>query len=267
MHENQKLQDIFNLCARHDDGRALLSFLLEKNVPVISDESVPYAVTAMYFFIREKKLLVNTDKLFITLQESKDAPTLAECLLHEARHVQQAFGGAATPGMRVSPDDYAWFIRVTEADAEATAALIAFKMKVAGFPEVFDAAKKEFPHCAKIYETAEREYERNPGSLDTPAFKRKLFDAWFLTNDKSRYDTQCIQRFAEIDDFCAKLPKRDSPRTAVEKIGTCGGEPVNYLTLDGFRPLDDPYYKDIRIENPMVCLHRDSLMMTWKMAP
>lgn len=267
MQKNQKLQQIFNLCAQHVDGAALISFLQKKSIPVDFSEQTPYAATSMYFSIYETKIRVNTDKLSIALNKSRPVVALAESLLHEARHVQQAFNGAAIPAMRVSPDDLAWFTRITEADAEATAALIAFKMKVAGFPEIFDSAKKEFPHTLKIYETAEIEYAKNPRGLDTPDFKRKLFDAWFLSGEKQRYDTQSIQRFSDIDAFCNKMPKQSLTRTDVEKIGQSGKESVNYLALPGFRPLDDAYYREIKIDNPWLCLQRDSLLMVWKMTP
>ncbi len=73
-----------------------------------------------------------------------------------------------------APLETLWYDRLIEADAEATATDIAYKLKDAGKPEAWDAMQKmPYTGAAKAYEAA---VLKNPNAVADGTAKRAAFD-------------------------------------------------------------------------------------------
>jgi hypothetical protein len=180
-------------------------------------------------------------------------------MLHELRHAQQDLKGVFDPKDKriIPPNDALLFSRFYEADAQATAVDIAYKMKLAGKPaaweSLFDPKTPLFHNTAEAYL---REVTRNPESLHTGAAKRAAFDGWFKTGESPHieaYNQQAIRSMPSLVSMKygidQGIPTGRLTTADIQKLGEAPGKP-NYLTLPGGRPFDSPYY-NAPVTNPM----------------
>ncbi len=245
--EQLRLGEIFAKAGASPEGQELLRILEEKNVRIIFSRETDLAcynsrvvaIEGKYHPLpRTQQILLNPDQYTLSLSAS---------LLHEARHIQQCLGGVFRPNKQVSPFDLAWFIRTVEADAAASAMMVAFRMKLNGDDALFAVDSANF--YAGMHRAVDKQYAQDPTSLHDGRLKRTAFDAWFCEKLKFNYDDETIHQ--DWKNVCSILDRhpyhglQKTPLTCedVEKTGLVGGETVNYLTLPGFRRLDDPYYK------------------------
>jgi hypothetical protein len=171
-------------------------------------------------------------------------------LVHELQHKRQMDHKVlnAIHDKTPSPIEILWHDRMIEADAEATAVDIAWKLKENGKPEAWKHIRtaREWPIALAA------EYEKkalaDPSSVASGAAKRAAFDAWFdafggvvseIYNKQGASKTLSSEALEEMH----KAGKPFAPLTVadIEKIGDMGG--VNYLKLQGSKPLDSIYYR------------------------
>ncbi len=228
------------------DGEGLLKFLQDNGVMFRFSRDVETAGFACTSLPDKGTWHTDPASKHIALNPDKPDINLIESFLHEARHAQQAMAGALQPTNHVSPMEMAWYTRFIEADAQSEAVIKTFKMKLAGDGSVFETAKNSV--YRDMFETAEREYARDPAALDDGRLRRMVFDTWFSLNIKHDYDLYSAQKkFPYRVQMLEMLPDNGLQNKALdigdlEKLGTVGGEAVNYLTLPGFKPLSDMQY-------------------------
>jgi hypothetical protein len=243
--QQKRLEKILAQIKKIPEGAALLVFLEEKKVKIIFSRDVRFASYSSGSDYSWGRCTPRPGEQYILFNPDRDDALLTACFFHEARHMQQVFSGVVRPDKQVSPFDLAWYIRVHEADAEASSVIVALKRKISGDSSLFDIEKMEYE---SMYRVAERQYARNPSSLDSGQLKRKVFDAWFSDPVKQIYDKRVISTDWPDSVYSTDLSEDGFSKSGltcedVQKIGAAGGESINYLTLPGFRPLDDPYYK------------------------
>jgi hypothetical protein len=244
-----RLQGILDKIRATPEGQDLLLFLEKNNIQFkfLDDEDniATYKTRTMF---QAGKWMPAPGTQFLQLNPEKDDSLLAGAILHEARHAQQAFDGVILPLKQISSFDLIWFVRIKEADAQASATLNAFKAKLSGNSSMFDGFKDTY--FKGMCEAAENQYAQDPTSLDDGRLKRTLFDAWFCNEAKYIYNEFGIYRdfngFNAQVEFFGKSNFSKTPLMVadIEKFGMVGGETVNYLKLPGFRSLNDGYYTD-----------------------
>ncbi len=248
----ERLRHIFSICAKADEGRALVDLIhhATDKIEFMQEPNTMGLLEVKYRFIFDL-LDAYVDKF--NLNQNCSDGTLAGVVLHEAGHLQQFNAKVILPKFRVSSLDYAWYSRVLEADTQSQATIISLKIGLAGDMGAWSGFKKY--GYERMAHAAAKQYNKDPASIDTPEFRRIVFDAWFekrsfmgiqKPNIRTLMDRKNETKWEEIDNIMpyvdpAILQKRD-----VECIGLSSApQKENYLTLPGFRPLDDPYYKDV----------------------
>jgi hypothetical protein len=176
--------------------------------------------------------------------------SIVTTLVHELQHKRQMDHKVlhAFHDKTPSPIEILWHERMIEADAEATAVDIAWKLKENGKPQAWNHIRtaREWPIALAA------EYEKkalaDPSSVASGAAKRAAFDAWFDAFGgmvSEMYNNQGVRKnpSPEVLEDMHKAGKPFAPLTIadMEKIGDIG--PVNYLKLPGGKPLDSPDYR------------------------
>lgn len=179
---------------------------------------------------------------------------LVAFLTHELQHLNQHQNGELRLAKKkfVSPLEAIWYDAAIEADAQATAVDVAYKLKQAGKPDAWDELKNgrtAAPEFTKYYEDA---IKKNPNAAESGMAKRAAYDAWFdarFSNGtlmSASYAYQGWRSYKTSDAALASAkpggaeigPLRTSD---IHKLG--GLSRVNYFDAPGGRPLDDPRYR------------------------
>lgn len=228
-------------------GAELIRFLSENNITFRFSRDVKTAQFRERVAPNEGAWGVVPESQCIVMNPDIDDDMLVSAFLHEARHAQQALAGAFRPQNDVSPSEMAWYVRFVEADAQSEAVLKSFVMHLSGDSAAYASAQL-FGYAA-MFKAAEDGYTDDPSSLQDGRLKRMVFDAWFGAEEsKAYYGMQVVEiefpnRMALMermpDHGLQKIPLRMAD---IEKIALCGGESFNYMTLPGFKSLNDPYY-------------------------
>jgi hypothetical protein len=188
----------------------------------------------------------------IRLQGYSTEGILVVQMAHELQHVRQANAGMRTPfqGQLRTPEDAIVYDRFLEADAEATATEVAYKLKRAGKPAAWNAIQTALGMPPEISAAYEKMATQDPASLTDGRAKRAAFDAWFSAKQAAgrtianvygdqalgNYpEKQQLERLAGAGATAAPLTPED-----LKKFGTLSD--VNYLDIPGGLPLNDPYY-------------------------
>lgn len=168
-------------------------------------------------------------------------------LAHELHHQRQMDANVIVPYMDKlpSPIETVWYDRMIEADAAATSAEIAWKLKDAGKPGMWENLGGFGFACGHAFAM---EAMKDPSSVYDGRAKRAAFDEWF-SNSAGRvniYNGQGVNN-ALSEGKMEKLVQGGMPMETIkvsdiEKLGELSSGP-NYLKLEGARPLDDPYYR------------------------
>lgn len=189
----------------------------------------------------------------ITVSAFMPHGSLTHVLTHELQHRRQLLSGVLVPFHEKipSPMEAIWYNRLIEADAEATTADIAYKLKEAGRPAAWDAMlQAPFTGAAKAYEAA---VAKNSGAAEDGTAKRAAFDAWFERASprgimpSQIYNAQGLSSFIGLHQLqqMADAGRPFEPLTPddLKKLGAPDKNGVNYLDLPGHPPLTDPYYR------------------------
>lgn len=171
-------------------------------------------------------------------------------LMHEFQHKRQMDNKVlhAFYDKTPSPVEILWHDRMIEADAEATAVDIAWKLKENGKPAAWNHIRTGRNWPIALAAEYEKKALADPSSVASGAAKRAAFDAWFdafggmvseIYNDQGIRKAPSPEAMEEMH----KAGKPFAPLTVsdMEKIGDIG--PVNYLKLPGGKPLDSPDYR------------------------
>lgn len=258
----KRCREIFNIAAKAPEGERIMRNIVRHQTPIFFTSFFEVQSLGEIKMVSDAQdgTKVNPDSAAIALRRSMSPEKQAAVLIHEGRHLEQADAQVLRPNKRCSPEDYRWFENIKEADAQATTAIATLKAKIAGNPGMFESHAGRSPFYAsfpQMFRKAEELYNKDPASIDTPEFKRQVFDTWFDSGSpltkfmglehKNAYTFSAMMDFNKWDKYCQVrgLPPEKLTLKDVEPIGVCGGEKQNYLTLSGFRPLDDPYYKKV----------------------
>lgn len=244
---DQRRNNIINRVASTEEGLKLVKLLIDNKIPVFFSLDTSIAAHRTSLELRDGCLMPAADTQHIVMNPFCDDNVLIAAFLHEARHAEQCLSGMALPGTAVPPVHLAIFTRMLEADAQSSAVLQAFKMKLAGDSSVFDAGMTI--GYTEMFRTAEWEYAKDPSSLNDGRLHRAIFDAWFSDIDGNRhgYDEKVFNQIWPF--FCMQAAHGGFARQsltveALQKLGTVGGEAVNYLALPGSASLGDAQYTD-----------------------
>lgn len=201
------------------------------------------------------KRSVNGTDLTVIAQEINIAGlatmgSIITTLVHELQHKRQMDHKVlnAFHDKTPSPIELLWYNRMTEADAEATAVDIAWKLKENGKPQAWNHIRTARDWPIALAAEYEKKALADPSSVASGGAKRAAFDAWFDAFGgmvSEMYNDQGVRKnpSPEALEDMHKAGKPFAPLTAadIEKIGDIG--PVNYLKLPGGKPLDSPDYR------------------------
>lgn len=250
MRVNRALEDISSI----PEGKALVDQSRANGIP-IELNTHPYARGGAH--IRHSRILhgemVDISQ-GIKVQGYATHGTIVSMLAHELRHAQQTQENVITgfDDKIIPPVESIWYNRFTEADAEATATDIAWKLKESGKPDAWKALKKE-SFAVGISAAYEKTATENPSAVSSGHAKRAAFDEWFSAHTKSGdkvadiYNAQAIRNYPNRSDL-EKLAHHGKSFGGLEtqqlqKLGDIDGGGVNYLDLPGGKPLDSPHYR------------------------
>lgn len=201
-------------------------------------------------YVSEGKLYPFPGQVFIVLLEGLEGEiAMTHTFLHEMRHALQIISGFLSPPRQASLLDTVWFTRVIEADAESFNAIQLLQLGLDGDTEPFEYA--EAGQFGTIYDAIIEMYQKDPTTLNDGRLRRVAFDAWFsIPTVGINYECESLRSYAIEKEFYQRFEKQgqvfhDTPLTAkyLEALGTLDSDEPNYLTLPGFRSLDDPYYR------------------------
>jgi len=200
-----------------------------------------------------------SDPLGINVAGFTSRGEMTAILIHEMQHRKQLFGDVLSPmNTKIpSPIETLWYNRVTEADAQATAIDIAYKMSKAGKPHAWEHLQKSnfSPHAVKGYQDA---VDANPAALTDGTAKRAAFDGWFQDVKGTKgvdlarvYNNQGLSKWIatqQIEKLALEGGKPLAPLTHADiaKVGVLSAASfagANYLDLPGGRPLTDAFYR------------------------
>jgi len=172
--------------------------------------------------------------------------------LHELQHLMQYMAGIRDVEKGVSPVEHMWYNRAIEADAEATAVDIAYKLHLIGEKDAWHFLRsKDSLSCSAMARAYEEAAQKDPDAIYDGRAKRAAYDTWYEARMRSKQTISAVYngqglRFA---DAWRKLFKGDIPpldpkvlgRADIEKLGALSS--VNYMTLPGYRAVDDISYR------------------------
>ncbi len=174
-------------------------------------------------------------------------------LIHELHHQRQMQNGVMKPlqDKVPSPVEQVWYERAMEADAQATATDIAWKLKEAGKPAAWKAMERLGGWRQQVTEAYAKKAEQDPASVETGGAKREAFDAWFSAKSSKGlttpqiYNRQALNNLTPSENIhdmhAAGKPLAPIAVADIEKLGSIAE--VNYLKLPGGKPLDSMDYR------------------------
>lgn len=254
--ENLRVNRALDTLSSIPEGKALVDQARAASVSIGLDAN-PYARGGRFSgdnSVREGSY-IRTPRDIVTHGYSTHGVVVQQ-MAHELRHAAQA-GADRITGFNdrvLSPVEAIWHNRFIEADAEATAVDIAWKLKQAGKPDAWNAMSKgnaSFPGVAAAYEKIAL---TDPHAQINGQAKRAAFDAWFSSAWKNGvkvsdvYNKQAIDTYPDAEDV-KKMVAHGRPLGGLsvgelQKLGTLDGGSVNYLDIPGAKPLDSPHYRD-----------------------
>ena len=237
------------------EGAALVEAAKSSNVPIklVPDPIMRGGALSSMNGAKDTKVTATVNEL--KLQGYATDGALTVMMAHELQHLRQAQGGlrSSFQGQMRSPEEALRYERVMEADAEATATEVAYKLKLAGKPEAWKALQSGQVMPPEISTAYERMVTEDPASLNDGRAKRAAFDTWFTAKTKEGltlpdvYNNQAFRNYPDVDHL-EKMMNNGATVTPLttddlKKFGALSD--VNYLDIPGSKPLDDPYYSRI----------------------
>ncbi len=250
-----RIDRALNTIASVPEGKILVDVLKDSGIPVKMDHN--FMRTGAHL---GTTTIADTSEGFKSSVSGIVVPAysthghLVAFLTHELQHLNQHQNGELRLAKKkfVSPLEAIWYDAAIEADAQATAVDVAYKLKQAGKPDAWDELKNSrtaAPEFTKYYEDA---IKKNPNAAESGQAKRAAYDAWFdarFSNGTLMSASYAYQgwRSYKVSDMALSSAKPGGAEIGplqaadIHKLG--GLSRVNYFDAPGGRPLDDPRYR------------------------
>lgn len=241
------------------EGKALVDTLRQSGIQ--ADFKNNFMMVGAYFLSStgiDKNGVVRDFAENIGLPGFSNQGRLISFMAHELQHLKQQQNGMLRIAISksVSPVEAVWYDNAIEADAQATATDVAYKLMKAGHPDAWNELQKDRSGPVDYTKAYEAAIEKDPRAAENGYAKRAAFDAWFDAKFKGGmavrdyYAVQGIRSHVMPADVQYgppdKLPEGASPvkPLAVEDVQRLDKlSSVPYLHLPDARPLDDPHYR------------------------
>jgi len=231
-----RCDDILARLASVSEGYDMVTFLNDKKIEICFEKDALFEAASSLTIdrIEDGKYIYVATK--IILNESLHDDNIAQALIHEAQHMRHHLNDLGNPDLLLSLEDHQLFRAIQEADAQATAIDVTFKLKLAGDTGPYEkTAEIGYDEMCRAYEAA---YEADPQSICDGRAKRAAFDAWFGKPSRVAhydYDTENLHEKV-IENLCRTSKTHGLSAGAleqdwVERIGALSD--VNYLNLPG----------------------------------
>jgi hypothetical protein len=172
-----RLDGILKRLSLVPEGREVADFLKAHNVRIhLKDAAASRAAATLLITGIENGVYSYKDPEVI-LEAGLSDDNIMQALVHEAQHIRQHLCGVGNPDRILDEADSILFYRMQEADAQAAATDVAFRLKQAGDGAAWQAAKDVgYEDMCEAFEKAVR---ADPFALEDGRAKRAAFDAWF----------------------------------------------------------------------------------------
>jgi len=236
--------------AKSPEGQTQLAYLKKHKIKIESDATIPgqgrYQVAMQDF--KDGKPVWSEGKIMFNLDavDAENDSALAAIFYHEIWHIRQYYGGVGSIPADAPVEDYCWWERSIEADAQSFATEICYRLKLSG-DDASWLYYRENENLGPMCLAFEAACQKDPKALEQGTARRQAFNAWFKSEFlKDHYDACAVRnyqtnrkRLEQIPDF--DLPKRHLTFLDVEKLGTLAT--VNYLKLPEFKNLAAKKYR------------------------
>ncbi|MFN7113481.1 MAG: DUF6782 family putative metallopeptidase [Alphaproteobacteria bacterium] len=254
--ERLRINRALETIAKVPEGKVLVDLLKQSGVPIKMEKQFGSIGASFSSRKTSKDGKLNIEPGEIYLPAFSNHGRLVAHLTHELRHLEQMMGNVLDPAMNkaVSPLEFIWYNRVIEADASATTTDIAYKLHKAGHSDSWKELQRERSNPTDIAAAYEAAVQKNPKAAEDGSAKRAAYDSWFearwgMNRELAEmYNSQGFTNYVSIGGALQKGYLDNTPIQPLEpkdikKVGALSGTGVNYLDLDGARPVDDPYYR------------------------
>ena len=237
------------------EGKMLVDMLQDSGLPVKMRNDFGYNGAVLHTWVSSREGAVKQEAYEIVVPAFSTHGRLVAYLTHELQHLNQSKNNILMIGQNkvVSPLETIWHNAAVEADAQATAVDVAYKLKQAGKPEAWDELCLERSTSKNFTADYAAAVQKDPAAAQNGQAKRAAYDAWFEATFK---DGQKLSDFYAMKGFmnygvahnAMKSENFATPMGAmttedIRKLGALSA--VNYMDAPGGRPLDDPYYRDL----------------------
>ncbi len=170
-----------------DEGKEIVRFFQEKNVHITFVQGCVAPAISNFVIERIENGKHIYSRFDIFLDPELDDSNLIQAIVHEAQHIRHHAAGLGNPPFLVSRSKHRLIRRVQEADAQAAATLVTYKLKLSGDDGPFHAAAKAGYACMNI--AFEKAVHHDPNSLKNGQARRAAFNAWPQNRERvAHYD-------------------------------------------------------------------------------
>ncbi|TNE32235.1 MAG: hypothetical protein EP349_02145 [Alphaproteobacteria bacterium] len=231
-----RCDDILARLATVSEGYDMVTFLNDHKIEICFEKDALFEAASSLTIDRIENGKFIYVEAKIILNESLHDDNIAQALVHEAQHMRHHMNDLGNPNRLLSLEDHQLFRAMQEADAQATAIDVTFKLKLAGDGGPYEkTAEIGYDDMCRAYEAA---YEADPQSIYDGRAKRAAFDVWFTKPSRVRHYDSDTENLHEkvIENLCAESENHGMEdgllkKKWAKKIGTLSG--VNYLDLPG----------------------------------
>ncbi|MBI1215146.1 MAG: hypothetical protein GC185_04920 [Alphaproteobacteria bacterium] len=252
-----RLDAILQRLARVPEGKEVADFLAAHKVQIhLKDDTRNHAAASTLLITGVKNGRYSYKTPEVILQSELSDDNILQALVHEAQHIRQHLSGVGNPDRILDEADAILFYRLQEADAQAAATQVAWRLKLAGDDAPWEAAKQV--GYEGICDAFEKIATQDPSSLDDGRAKRVAFDAWFAKDSRlAHYNQHTVDLMVPFlakgrDEIFKDHGMVNAPLDAewLEKLhGIC---PLPYLLQPGAADIltDPAYRRDMHLRPP-----------------
>jgi len=137
-----RLETILDRLAKVPEGGEVVDYLKAQNVDIqLKKQTHNHAAAASTLLITGvEKGVYSYENPKIIIQAELSDDNILQALVHEAQHIRQHLSGVGNPDRILDEAETVLFYRLQEADAQAAATQVAWRLKQAGDPAPWEAA-------------------------------------------------------------------------------------------------------------------------------
>lgn len=237
------------------EGKLLVDKLKDSGLPIVMENDFRYNGAALRSWVSSSSGKVKNEAYEIAVPGYSTHGRLVAFLTHELQHLNQAQSDLLFISQQkvVSPLETIWYNAAIEADAQAAAVDIAYKLKQIGKGDAWRELCNDRTASRNFTADYEAVAKRNPAAVQNGQAKRAAYDAWFDAEFRSG---QKISDFYSVKGFinygvaeqAMQSEKFATPLGAmtvndIRKLGALSA--VNYMDAPGGKPLDDKHYRSL----------------------